>query len=315
MKIPNLFIIGTPKAGTTSLHYYLSQHPDIFMSTFKEPHHFCTDLYNESVDFHGKNIYYKYMDDNKYLELFEQSSNEKLIGESSTSYIFSFKTPSQIYKFNSDAKIIILLRDPTSYLYSLHAQLLETQNETVPCFEKALELEPHRKKGLYIPTTVREPSLLYYTEMIKYAEHIQNYLDVFPIKNIKIILFDDFKKNTEREYTKVLDFLGVKRFTPDYGLQNSRTRPKNLFLQRLLRDPKLSFKEPLRKLLPKQVQQKIYDTLFKLNTKKVHDKINPETQRRLKQQFKTEVAKTNNLLHEHGLIDDSVNLLELWDYQ
>ena len=49
MNTPNFFILGAPKCGTTSLHNYLNQHPDIYMSYKKEPHYFC---YNE-INFNG----------------------------------------------------------------------------------------------------------------------------------------------------------------------------------------------------------------------------------------------------------------------
>ncbi|ASJ11450.1 sulfotransferase [Thermococcus thioreducens] len=49
--LPNLFIVGEPRSGTTSLYHYLNQHPEIFMSPIKEPNHFCTDLHRETLEF------------------------------------------------------------------------------------------------------------------------------------------------------------------------------------------------------------------------------------------------------------------------
>ena len=78
-KIPNLFIVGAPKCGTTSLHYWLSQHPEIFMSDPKEPFYFCKDLHEEADNLHGYKVnYFKYRDEESYLQIFQNAKNEKI---------------------------------------------------------------------------------------------------------------------------------------------------------------------------------------------------------------------------------------------
>ena len=96
MNKPNLFIVGAPKCGTTSMFSYLQQHPDIFMSNNKEPHYFGSDLTRIG------NLYN--FTENEYLKLFLNANNEKIIGEASTHYLYSKTAPKEIKSFNKESK-------------------------------------------------------------------------------------------------------------------------------------------------------------------------------------------------------------------
>lgn len=211
MNKPNLFIVGLPKAGTTSLHNYLAQHPEIHMSSIKEPYFFCIDLYEESLNYHKKKIYKFRFTNNEinYLKLFEGASTESIIGESTPVYIFSKVAPYQINKFNPESKILICLREPVSFLYSLHSQNVIDNYETEKDFYKALTMEKDRKDGRYIPEHVPYPSFLYYTEKIKYQKYISNFTRYFDINRIKILLFEDLVTNPQSFLIDVLEFLEI----------------------------------------------------------------------------------------------------------
>ena len=124
---PNLFIIGAPKCGTTSIYSFLKQHPEIYMPDFKEPHYFGSDLNKK------KGVYID--TEEEYLSLFIESKNEIFIGEASTYYLYSNLAPMEIFKFNPDSKIIIALRNPIDLIYSLHSQYFFSGNENVLDFE------------------------------------------------------------------------------------------------------------------------------------------------------------------------------------
>ena len=81
--IVNTFIVGMPKAGTTSLHLYLSEHPNTCMSEDKEPHYFSKDLLQEGAEFHGHPKYTRYPTIEKYHSLFEERGEVLVVGESS----------------------------------------------------------------------------------------------------------------------------------------------------------------------------------------------------------------------------------------
>ena len=106
---PNFFIVGAPKAGTSSLYAYLNEIPGIFMSPKKEPNYFSENTIPN--DHPIKPI----RDKKKYLELFKGVKGEKIIGEASTSYLADPEAPKLIHEACPDAKILISLRDPVPY--------------------------------------------------------------------------------------------------------------------------------------------------------------------------------------------------------
>src|SRR5215831_9169458 len=103
---PNFLIAGASKAGTTSLHDYLSQHPNIFMSSFKEPNYFVPN--------------YAYNDWERYLSLFRGARDEKAVGESSTGYLFCEESPAWIKSVLGNVRIIVVLRNPARRAQSLY---------------------------------------------------------------------------------------------------------------------------------------------------------------------------------------------------
>ena len=112
--LPNLFIVGAAKSGTTSLHNYLNQHPDVFMCTPKEPHF----LINNEI---GKDrISIGVSDKNKYLNLFLKGKKKQYRGESSVMYLMypDIVIPKINQQYGEDCKIIIMLRNPIERAYS-----------------------------------------------------------------------------------------------------------------------------------------------------------------------------------------------------
>ena len=114
MKV-DFFIVGAPKAGTTSLYHYLNEHPEISMSSQKEPDYFSdADIQNEGM-YYGKN---RIDTIKKYHSLFDDNSESKLKGEASVSYLFYKNVPQKIKAYNPDSKIIIMLRNPIERAFS-----------------------------------------------------------------------------------------------------------------------------------------------------------------------------------------------------
>ena len=236
MTKPNLFIVGNPKSGTSALHYFLGQHPDIFMSIPKEPKYFCKDFHMESDAFHKTKAFFsKYRKEQDYLQIFSGARKERILGEASPNYLYSNVAAKEIYSFNPDAKIIIMLRNPVDFIYSLHTQHRLRNYEDVENFESALLLEKERRQGKSLPLTVDHPSALYYSEMIKYSEQIHRYYGLFDKSNIKIIIYEDFKLNNRDVYRDTLTFLGIDHdFVPDFTMVNISKKPRNKRLNNLV---------------------------------------------------------------------------------
>ncbi len=138
MPKPNVFLIGAPKCGTSSLYTYLRGHPQIFMSYFKEPHYFCTD-------FPGLR---RFPSEAEYLSLFEEATRRhSLIGEASSRYLYSVEAVAGIERFAKDARYIVMLRNPVDLVYSLHGQLVYQYTESERDFETAWRLQDLRLGG------------------------------------------------------------------------------------------------------------------------------------------------------------------------
>lgn len=205
-KKPNFFIIGAPKCGTTSLSSYLADHPNIYFSAPKEPHHFAVDIPSMQGVFADKE---------QYLKLFADATEEHLaIGEASVWYLYSDRALAAIEKFAPDAKLIVLLRNPVDMVRSLHGEWLFSQNEDQENFRKAWKLQESRAKGDALPPRLRHPNrFLQYGEIGKFSRRVEGVLSKFPREQIKFVLFDDFARSPGDVYRSVLEFLDV----PDDG--------------------------------------------------------------------------------------------------
>jgi len=315
LRKPNLFIVGQEKAGTTALHDFLSQHPDIFMSDPKELGYFAKDYHKESDMFHkrvrmvgigNRSRFFPYRTLKEYMGVFRDVKAQKVIGESSPGYMYSQVAAKDIHAFNPDAKIIMMIREPTEFLYSLHSQYVFNLDEPVEDFEKALSLEETRKKGKSMPTTVAHPSNLYYHERAKYIPQIERFFKYFDRKNIKIILFNDFKKDNLSVVKSVFRFLDVdSTFEPKMKIRNPNKIVKHKRIKYVL--DRFSVALILKGLLPK----KAYNVLSRAFQKqafevKPREKMDPALRKRLMKKYRGEVERLGRLL--------KLDLIRLWGY-
>jgi hypothetical protein len=228
MKKPNFFIVGAPKCGTTALYEYLKTHPQIFMSSIKEPHYFSDDL---SVK------YRVFTDENTYLEKCFSGAGDshKAVGEASVWYLYSNSAIENIRAFNPDSRIIVMLRDPAEMLHSLHSQLIYNFYEEEKDFIKALGIQEERKQGKNIPPLCPEPAFLQYRAVASFGEQLQRIFTCFPIKQIKVIFFDDFTRTPVTIYAETLDFLGVPQDgRADFPMVNANKRHRIEWLGKMI---------------------------------------------------------------------------------
>ncbi|AFZ34987.1 sulfotransferase [Stanieria cyanosphaera PCC 7437] len=307
MKKPNLFIVGQPKSGTTALHQFLGQHPEIYMASIKEPHFFCDDFHQESDRYHQTQLFFDFREEKDYLKLFTKIKNEKIAGESSTQYLYSQVAAQKIYEFNPEAKIIIILREPATFLYSLHSHYVKFTEENEENFIKALTLESVRKSGKMLSPRVTSPSYLYYSERIKYYEQVKRYYDIFNSSQIKVILFEDFKNNNEQTYQEILKFLQVNpNFSPQYEAINVNKEVKFKALNNLANNQiiKNITKNIFSQEFNEFVRDKIVERFFWSEAPKSF--MPKEIKIQLMKKFQPEVIRISELL--------GVDLVKQWGY-
>ena len=307
MKKPNLFIVGHPRSGTSSLHSYLKQHPDIFMTAIKEPNYFARDFRLESDNFHKRKLYFPFRSEGQYLRLYKKWTDEMIAGEASATNLCSKVSAQEINRFNPASKIIMMFREPVEFLHSFHSAARFALGEHFEDFKAAIAAEKDRREGRGFSKRVITPSWLFYSEFIKYTEQIQRFLSYFDQAQIKIIIFDDFKINTPEIYKEVLDFLSVDlNFAPAFDVVNPNKQLRWPLLKKYTLDSPY-FRKTLRLLF----SDDLYAGLKNFYKDKM---VKHEPRTALDQEFKIELMKKFSLEIEklsHLLNRD---LITLWGY-
>lgn len=198
----DFFIIGAPKSGTTALARYLAGHPEIFVCEPKEPQYFTFDLPGHRG----------VTDWSAYMALFANTQDlqgQVLAGDASVWYLYSRSAIAAIRASFPEAKLIALLRRPDEMLPSLYAQQRRTGIETAKTFAQAWELEAVRRHGRRIPVSCRTPEFLYYRSVACYAEQLERVFSQFPASQVRVFLYEDFRRQPRFVYEETLRFLGV----------------------------------------------------------------------------------------------------------
>ncbi len=211
--LPDFFIVGQPKCGTTSIYEILKRHPEIFMPWHKEPNFFITDAH------------YRNTPDSleEYLQLFESAETGQRVGEASVLYLSSSTAAAGIAELVPAAKIIAVLREPAALLRSFHMQLVQSRVEIEGDLRRALDLEADRRAGRRIPRASRdEAPMLFYSNHVHYVDQLRRFHDRFPKSQVLVLIYDDFRADNEATIAQILDFLEV---TSDFELVSSRANP------------------------------------------------------------------------------------------
>jgi hypothetical protein len=238
MRKPNLFIVGAPKSGTSSLRDWLGQHPDVFTITV-EPCFFCNDIGD----------YRNVKDKKRYLGLFKDAKSEKYVVDKSALYLYSRESAKRIKDFSPNAKIIIILRNPKEQMVSMHKHLLYDGKETIKSFEKALKIEEKRKRG------AKYLERFFYQDVANYEPQIERYMKTFGKKNVLVLRLENMKKNPEKFFKKVLNFLKLSEFKPDFtpkNLTKERNKRPFVFFIRIFKKTPYKFQDLVRKTFLKR---------------------------------------------------------------
>jgi hypothetical protein len=228
-KLPDFFIVGAPKCGTTALATYLHAHPKIFMSRVKEPNYFCFD---------APGLRGAFDQPERYARLFARANPEQLCGEASTAYLFSKAAVPAILEGNPAAKIIVMVRDPLDMVVSHHHQKLYVLEENERDFATAWRLSPERAEGRMVGPRCRAPRYLDYQSIGRLGEQVSRLKTLVPRDQLHTIVFDDLRANPDGVFRETLRFLGVP---PDgrreFPVVNARKTTVWPALDRILRHP------------------------------------------------------------------------------
>ena len=320
-RIPDFFIVGQPKSGTTALYEMLSRHPQIYMSKVKEPYYFAVDNAKPA----GSGRRWTALDQtgtraetlDEYLSLFAEARPDQRAGEATTSYLWSPTAASRIAEVQPDARIIAILREPASFLRSLHLQLLVNRHETEKDFRTALSLDDARREGRQIPRHSVWPLALIYSDRVRYVEQLRRYQELFPSEQILALVYDDFRTDNEETVRKVLRFLDVEDRAPievmdaNPSVAVRSTRLDNLSRAVLGGQGPVwgTIKTGLKAFTPRQQRSKVRRNVAAVRRRLVFDKPPPpddEFMLELRRRYKPEVIALSEYLDR--------DLVGLWGY-
>ncbi len=293
--IPNFLICGPPKCASTSLHFYLKQHPEIFTSPVKQTKFFSVH-YDKGADYYLKTY-------------FSEVTNEKMVGEATPTYFLLPFVAERICKFNPDMKLIFCLRNPIERTFSGWSMRVNNGTEHLS-FLEALEENFKQRQTIKFETEdeakawaedmlrsdrLEETGFRTYLDGSLYANNLKHYLKYFPLSQVKVIFMDALQKDLHGTLKEIFTFLDVD---PQYEIQN--TEQKNTYKKSKIKflEPILGKNKKLSKILagvmPKGVKKKILDTMYIEGSKK---KLTAEDSMLAYQYFKDEIVELEKLLN------------------
>lgn len=205
MTLPNFLILGAARCGTTSLHYYLAEHPEVCMSAIKEPNYF---LFAQTPTGPVPHI----GDDRRLLtkSVSERERYERLfarpataIGEASPLYLYTRETPDLIRSALPDARLIAIVRDPIDRAWSHFTYVYDDLGtDAVPAFVRAADAEIGKGYEPYRTGT-------HFLRLSSYAEQLERYRVTFPAEQLLVVSYDDLIQRTSETLARICRFLGI----------------------------------------------------------------------------------------------------------
>jgi hypothetical protein len=185
--LPNFFIAGTMRSGTTSLTRYLDAHPEAFIAPQKEIHYFDLN-YSRGIDW--------------YRQQFSNVGGEIAVGDATPSYMYLEEAVARMSETVPGARVIALLRHPVDRAYS-HYWLRRTLGAEEKDFTEAVREEDKR---IALGDPRRECP---YLDMSRYVHQLRRLTRHFPRDAVHVVIFEELKRGPEAAYKEVCEFLGV----------------------------------------------------------------------------------------------------------
>jgi hypothetical protein len=318
MRVPDFFIVGHEKCGTTALYHILRQHPQIFMPDVKEPRFFMPDLRRPApgVQVQAGEVRRRTLED--YLSLFAEASPEQRAGEASPQYIRSREAARLIADVQPAARIIVVLREPTSFLQTFHLNCVRSFVETERDLREAIALEEERRQGRQLPRNSRAPNRLFYCDHVRYVDQLRRFDAVFPAEQMLVLIYEDFRRDNDATVRRILRFLDVDDTVDLEPVEARRTRKAVRFprLHRLALAVQLARRRPasasrlsrkLDALTPRQLRSDRVENLLRRVVFSVAEPPEEQFILELRRRFKPEVVALSDYLGR--------DLVSEWGYE
>ncbi len=289
--LPNFLIVGAAKSGTTSLYYYLKQHPQIFMPDEIKETFFLVEpksMLGKGPGYFGQEMVNTF---SAYKKLFEISGAAERIGEACVGYLYFYMhTIPNILKYLGQPKIIIILRNPVERAYSNYYHHVRDDLEDLT-FEEAILAQAKRKKeNWWWGFQLISPGF-YWSQVNAYVENFNN---------VKIFLYDDLKRNAESLVNDIFDYLEVNHATiPNLSVKyNPSGITRSKIIRKYILEPN-EFKnkvKPLMNFIDAKTRKDIYNFILKKNLRKAPPMLN-KTKKYLINTYYEDILKLQELIN------------------
>lgn len=287
--VPNFVLIGAAKAGTTSLHRWLAQHPDVFVPRQKELHFFAAPWLRENCHGPGdaRTLQDIPADWDAYRAHYAAARGRRAIGDLSPSYFAWWPSRDAIRDRLGRPKILLALRDPVEKAYSQYMHLVRDGRETLS-FADALAAEESRARQGY-------GALWRYVASVRYAEPTERFMDRFGAERLKILFFEELVRDPQRVLRDVLAFLEVDPTVAidTSGVSNRSGAPKSRALAAVLNNPAL--RRLARSVLPGSLVAKVGARATALNTG-TKPTLDPVSRARIEERVADDTARLARLI-------------------
>jgi hypothetical protein len=305
MRLPDFFVIGAAKAGTTSLYALLDRHPGIFMPEIKEPEFFARDdLYGQGIE--------------GYAEKFAAARADQIVGEASTIYSlapFFPKTAERIHRHVPDAKLIYVMRQPVERAYSFYVQILKNYQNVTRDYAVHRSFEDFILPERHARAAPRDKAFSRVNDHLPdmpdlclagsdYVAQIESYLAYFPRRNMLFLTFEDFVRDRRAALRQITDFLGAEPLADqvfdEKGVTTNISRAHFAALQEAASLQGFRRKAGplwgLRQMLPRGLRRNLRRNLAGMGRPE-HEppKMQPETRSLLSQRFLPQIARLSEL--------------------
>jgi Sulfotransferase domain len=285
-RMPNLFIIGAAKAGTTALYDYLTQHPQVYLSRVKEPMFFSREeKYARGLDWYEA-------------EYFNGAEDYPVRSEATPHYLYwSEKVAPRIKDVYGErpVKFIVSLRDPVSRAYSWYWNMVREGREDLD-FDEALRVEEDRLKQNRYELYQRGSMVYGYYTGSRYASLLQPYLELFSLESFFFVFQDDLKSRENETCKEIFEFLGIAS-TIQINTSNSNpaAMPRSRLLHQTLRQHSL-FKEFIKPFIPTRIRRPLKSKMMQANLRETpYVPLDPQLAHQLRLSYRPEIEKLEKI--------------------
>jgi hypothetical protein len=282
--VPNFLVIGAAKAGTTALHWYLTEHPQVFMTRVKDPSYFAYGLDDRGQLLWGEAAIHSFpvRSWSEYQRLFDDAGSALAVGEASTMYLECPQSAARIQRALPQARIICSIRQPVDRAYSGYLMYLRHRGQR---FDPARDATPTAEWA-------RPDSR--WMQIGRYYEQLARYYAAFPRDQIHVILFDELKKNTVGVMQDLYRFLEVdSSFVPDLNTpHNIGGVPASMLLESLFTS------RAIRSVVAPWLPLRAANWVRRLRTRNMRQapRLPAELRRELTADFREDIERTSELI-------------------